>query len=277
MRYPGRFVLVAVLFGPILFAMACGSRPIKSGAELPTGQGVVFVRIVHEGSSVKLDFRKVGGTILLVGRISGVSEGDNVYALFLDPGRYELAAIGDTLGLWSDLLYHVCPAFSAQAARNNYIATIRLKASFGQYKFSCDNNENEFVSAQEMFSKSFPSLAERYAFRNAVSEYDQQNFYLFAATIFDKEEYIEVRQMCDKHDLKTHIDEALECLEEAARKNPESPEAQYLLGVAHVYADNLPETQKQYDILRNLSTNFTKLLLDVIAHVKPAMMEQIRY
>lgn len=104
---------------------------------------------------------------------------------------------------------------------------------------------------------------------------EEQSFGHFAATVFTKKEFLGALAKCDQYDIQLQVNEAVECFEKEARENPDSPESQYLLGVAQIYAGNLTETKNQFNILKKLSINFTKLLLDVIAHVQPAWMGQL--
>ena len=106
------------------------------------------------------------------------------------------------------------------------------------------------------------------------SPYDKQSFMEFALTIFEKEEFVEARKKCDTYNVDTQTNAFLDCQERQAKENPDSPEAQYLLGVGYVYAGKKAETWKQYEILRSMSVNFSKLLLDVIAHVRPELLKQ---
>ena len=106
------------------------------------------------------------------------------------------------------------------------------------------------------------------------SSYDEQSFMEFALTIFEKEEYVEARKKCEMHNVRTQTDAFLECQERQVKENPVSPEAQYLLGVGYVYAGKKSETWKQYEILKSKSVNFSKLLLDVIVHVRPELLQR---
>ena len=104
--------------------------------------------------------------------------------------------------------------------------------------------------------------------------YDEQSFMEFAVTIFQREKFVEARKKCEVHDVSTQTDAFLACQERQVKENPDSPEAQYLLGVGYVYAGKNPETWKQYEILKSMSVNFSKLLLDVIVHVRPELLQR---
>jgi hypothetical protein len=106
------------------------------------------------------------------------------------------------------------------------------------------------------------------------SEYDHQNFAEFSVSIFQQDKFIRARERCDQYDLGEESKESVECYKREAKKNPTSPEAQYFLGLAYIYSGNLSETQKQYERLTGLSTNFSLLLFDVIAHVQPAWIDE---
>lgn len=112
--------------------------------------------------------------------------------------------------------------------------------------------------------------------KQTASSYDEKNFFEFCITIFEDEQFVNARKKCDQYDIRTQSSEAVKCYEKEARKNPTSPHAQYLLGAAYIYAEDLPGTMKQYSLLRNMSTNFTMLLLDGIAHIQPTWLEQLQ-
>lgn len=82
------------------------------------------------------------------------------------------------------------------------------------------------------------------------------------------------RAVCQRFDLKTQSEEAVKCYEEVALENPESPQAQYFLGVAYVWAGDEMSTHKQYLLLKKMDYGSAYLLIDVIYHVRPQWIDE---
>lgn len=94
--------------------------------------------------------------------------------------------------------------------------------------------------------------------------------YLANTTLFAYESGMpDPRTTCQRFDLKNQPDEAVKCYKEVARANPTSPESQYFLGVAYVWAGDEKSTRKQYQLLRKMDYGSAYLLIDTIYHVKP--------
>ena len=60
---------------------------------------------------------------------------------------------------------------------------------------------------------------------------------------------IDPRVVCEKYNIVSNPDVAVECYENVARSNPLSPRAQFFLGVAYIWANDLPSTHKQFEVL----------------------------
>ena len=80
---------------------------------------------------------------------------------------------------------------------------------------------------------------------------------------------VDPRIICQRFNITKQPEEAVKCHEDVARYNPNSPEAQYFLGVAYVYAGEERSTRKQYQVIKDLDYGYAYLLIDAIYHLKP--------
>ena len=107
--------------------------------------------------------------------------------------------------------------------------------------------------------------------------YDKLSYGEFTSMVFENENYRAMQQPCKVFNLREQIEPAVSCYESVARANPDSPEAQYLLAIAYLYAGDAKKTKQQALILEKQSLNFLRLTFHAIAHTDKRFIRAFKF
>jgi hypothetical protein len=86
------------------------------------------------------------------------------------------------------------------------------------------------------------------------------------------ENRVDPRKICSKYKYKS--DMSVKCYEKVAHDNPNSPDAHYFLAVTYIWVGDKNSTLKEYKILKDMGSDYTILLIDVIEKVQPEWFDR---
>ncbi len=95
--------------------------------------------------------------------------------------------------------------------------------------------------------------------------------------LFKNEDYLAMQQPCKSYNLRFHNEQAIVCYQSVARSNPDSPEAQYLLAMAYLHADDAVRTKRQALIIEQQSLDFLRLTFHAVANKNRAFIRAFKF